>query len=151
MDKIGWVINGPNLNMLGERSEEHYGCMTYQTLCDELREYAGKRGMVLNFFQSNHEGEIVEKLHTLVHERCDFLIINMGAFTHYSIAIYDALEMQRVPIIEVHLSNIFAREAFRSHSLFAKLCVGQITGFKEHSYFLAVDYFNRMGEIDALY
>lgn len=146
MYKTGWIVNGPNLNMLGFRSKEHYGSETYSQLMDSLINYGKSLNLELQAFQSNHEGEIIDKLHTLVKEKCDFIILNMGALSHYSIAIYDALEMVKVPMIEVHLSNIYAREEFRKTSLFTKLCIGQITGFKERSYYLAIDYLAQLEE-----
>lgn len=136
MSKI-LVINGPNLNMLGQRKKEHYGQVTYLSLCDMIKRESNELGYDIEFFQSNHEGEIIDCLHNAI----DYagIIINPGAFTHYSYAIADALEIVDLPIIEVHLSNIHSRESFRKESVTAKNVDGQIAGFKEHSYTLAVN------------
>lgn len=135
MNKI-LVINGPNLNKLGMRDKSHYGSMTL----NDVEEMMAKQGLILNmevtFFQSNGEGEIIDVIHES--DEYDGVIINAGAYTHYSYAIADALEMLQIPIIEVHLSNIHNREEFRSKSVLTKCCVGQISGFQEESYRLAL-------------
>lgn len=130
------VINGPNLNMLGRRKENHYGQKTLEDINASMVEMAESLDFDLDFKQSNIEGEIVG----YIHEGLDYdgLIINAGAYTHYSYAIADALEILSIPKIEVHLSNIHARESFRSKSVIASSCSGQISGFKENSYILAL-------------
>lgn len=130
------VINGPNLNMLGKRKETHYGRLTLDDINKSLELTGKELGFQLDFFQHNVEGEIVTAIHKGM--LYDGLIINAGAYTHYSHAIADALEILDIPKIEVHLSNIHAREAFRSNSVIASSCTGQISGFKENSYKLAL-------------
>ena len=131
------VINGPNMNMLGKRSRKHYGNITYQELVSRLETWGAERGIDVEVFQSNHEGEIIDRIHRMDYEG---LIINPGAFTHYSYAIRDALEMVQVPKVEVHLSNIHAREEFRRKSVTAPVCDGQISGLGFWSYILALEY-----------
>lgn len=130
------VINGPNLNMLGKRKEAHYGTLTLDDICRSMDTLAKELNFELVFCQSNHEGDIIDQIHSAVDY--DGLIINAGAHTHYSYAIADALEILNIPKIEVHLSNIHARESFRSKSVIASSCTGQISGFKESSYILAL-------------
>lgn len=130
------VINGPNLNMLGKRKEAHYGSMTLEDIISLMNDLAFTLEMSLTHYQSNHEGDLVDMLHKGV--EYDGVIINAGAYTHYSYAIADALEILSIPKIEVHLSNIHARESFRSQSVIASSCTGQISGFKESSYILAL-------------
>jgi len=132
------IINGPNLNMLGIRKKEHYGTMSLNEINDFLINYATEKGLVLSFFQSNSEGEIITCIQE-AREKCDFIIINAGAYTHTSIGIRDALEAASLPCIEVHLSNIHAREKFRHKSLLAPVCIGQISGFGHLSYLLALE------------
>ncbi len=132
------IINGPNLNMLGIREPGVYGIRTLEDINRELTQAYGGRAQ-LTFFQSNHEGEIIDRLHA-AREGFDWVVINPGAFTHYSLAIRDAVAAYGVPTIEVHLSNIHAREEFRHHSVIAPVAVGQISGFGPRSYFLAVEY-----------
>ncbi len=134
------IINGPNLNLLGQREPEVYG----QDTLDDLEEfltvkYADK--INLEFYQSNIEGELVNKIHEAFKLQYDGIIINAGAYTHYSLAIHDALKSINVPSIEVHISNIHNREEFRKNSVIAPATVGQISGFKLKSYALAVEYF----------
>lgn len=133
------IINGPNLNMLEHRDPSHYGCMSLSMINDTLKEIGERRGYFCDFLQSNHEGVIIDKIHEIaLDETVAGLIINPGAFAHTSIAIRDALELMKRPVIEVHLSNIHAREAFRSHSHTASVVTGIISGFKEKSYELAM-------------
>jgi len=143
------VINGPNLNMLGKRKAEHYGTLTLESIERKLKEVAVEVGFEIMFFQSNHEGEIIDKLHESMTDT-DGIIMNPGAFTHYSIAIRDAVEVIQIPVIEVHLSNIHAREAFRHKSVIAPVCLGQIAGLKDYGYIAALhalkDYLNKGGE-----
>ncbi len=132
------VIHGPNLNLLGERETDVYGQVTLAQIDELLKERSGVLGIELETFQSNHEGEIVERIHA-ARGPVDALIINPAAFTHYSIAIRDALAAFDAPVIEVHLSNIHAREAWRSHSVVADIAIGQISGFGPQSYVLALE------------
>ncbi len=132
------VINGPNLNMLGIREPDIYGNLSLEALQAELLNYAKNKGVVLDFFQSNHEGELLDKIHSAYGEK-DFIIINAGAYTHYSIAMHDALQAVNIPTIEVHLSNIYKREKFRHKSLIAPVAIGGIYGFGFYSYQLAID------------
>jgi 3-dehydroquinate dehydratase-2 len=134
------IINGPNLNLLGLREPEIYGNKTFENFYDELKlEFPD---IQLTYFQSNVEGEIINKLH-----ECGFsyagIILNAGGYTHTSIAIADAVAAIKTPVVEVHISNIFAREDFRHVSLLGKNCNGSISGFGMKSYDLALDYFSK--------
>ena len=131
------VIHGPNLNMLGERETETYGTVDLATINDSLEKLAAQEGATVECVQSNNEGEIVEHIQK-AKGAFDAIIINPAAFTHTSVAIRDAIAAVGVPTIEVHLSNVYAREAFRHHSYIAPVAVGQITGFGEKSYTLAL-------------
>jgi 3-dehydroquinate dehydratase II len=132
-------INGPNLNLLGTRETDIYG----RTSLAEIRKLVSMRAkeleVQLDFFQSNHEGEIVDKIGQCADNQVDAIIINPAAYTHTSIAIRDAISAVKVPAVEIHLSNIHAREAFREKSLIAAVCVGQITGFGPLSYVLGLE------------
>ncbi|QBZ82428.1 3-dehydroquinate dehydratase 1 [Hydrogenovibrio crunogenus] len=131
------VINGPNLNMLGKREPEHYGRQTLGDIIEELETLADDYEVRLYNFQSNAEHEIVERIQTAI-EDIDFIIINPAAFTHTSVAIRDALSTVKIPFIEVHLSNIHKREAFRTHSYFSDLAEGVIAGLGPIGYQLAL-------------
>ncbi len=131
-------IFGPNLNLLGERETNWYGSMSYDDLIVKITKEAQSRGVQAEFFQSNQEGEIIDKIQQKRKE-IDGIIINPGALTHYSIAIRDALSSVKVRSIEVHLSNIYAREEFRHHSVTAPVCWGQISGLGWMGYILAMD------------
>jgi len=131
-------IFGPNMNLLGERETSLYGSMSYDNLILKISEEAQKRGVLAEFFQSNHEGEIVDKIQQKRKE-IDGIIINPGALTHYSIAIRDALSAVNIRTVEVHMSNIYAREEFRHHSVTAPVCWGQISGLGWIGYILAMD------------
>lgn len=132
------IINGPNLNMLGKREPEIYGGEGFDTILLGLRgEFPS---VVFTYFQSNHEGAIIDEIQKLSEPSVNALIINAGAFTHYSYAIYDALKLLTIPKIEVHLSHIFARETFRHKSVIAAACNGMISGLGKESYFCAVNY-----------
>ena len=120
-------INGPNLNMLGVREKEFYGSQTLEEINAELGVLAAQEGIAVEFYQSNHEGELVDRIQQ-AYKQVECIVINPGAFSHYSLAIYDALKTVQIPVIEVHLSNIYARESFRSHSLLSPLAVGGIFG-----------------------
>ncbi len=132
------VINGPNLNMLGKRNPKIYGTKTLADIENEIASYAKKKGIDTEFFQSACEGEIVNKLNG-AYGSADGIIINAGAYTHYSYAIRDALEILDVPKIEVHLSDIHARETFRNISVIEEVCTLQIAGFGDKGYVMAVD------------
>ncbi|MGN0593384.1 MAG: type II 3-dehydroquinate dehydratase [Ruminococcus sp.] len=131
------VIHGPNLNLLGEREPGVYGSTSFAQLNEAIQDRAEKMGMECEIFQSNHEGAIVDQLHA-ARKLFDGVIINAGAYTHYSYAIHDAIHDIRIPCIEVHISNIYAREGFRSHSVISPVCAGTIAGFGINSYFLAL-------------
>jgi 3-dehydroquinate dehydratase-2 len=131
------LVNGPNLNQLGTREPEIYGRETLADIEKKCEAEAKKLGLALNCYQSNHEGEIVTKIQDAGKE-CQGLLINAGAYTHTSIAIMDALLSIKIPIIEVHLSNIFQREEFRHQSYVSKAARGVICGFGSHSYLLAL-------------
>ncbi len=131
------VIHGPNLNLLGEREPGVYGNTNIETLNDNILERAKEQGLKCEIFQSNHEGAIIDKLHS-ARLQFDGVIINAGAYTHYSYAIRDAIAAIKIPCIEVHISNVFAREEFRSKSVIAPVCKGSISGFGLNSYYLAI-------------
>jgi len=132
------VIHGPNLQLLGERQPEVYGTTDLQAINRDLKAIAAKRGARLEIVQSNHEGEIVETIGK-AKRRYDALVINPAAYTHTSIAIRDAIEASAVPTVEVHLSNIYAREAFRQTSVISPVCRGQVCGFGPVSYRLGLE------------
>jgi len=136
MQKIT-VIHGPNLNLLGRREPDVYGTATLDAINQQLEELAAELGQELRILQSNSEGEIVSAIHA-AGAWADGLIINAGAYTHTSLAIADAIQGVRLPAVEVHLSNIYARESFRQHSFLSRVCVGQICGFGLQSYLLAL-------------
>jgi 3-dehydroquinate dehydratase-2 len=127
------VINGPNLNMLGVREPGVYGSMSLQDIQQKLQGLADELSLELEFYQSNHEGGIIDTLH-LAFGRVDGILINPGAFTHYSYAIRDAITSVALPTVEVHMSNIHKREAFRHLSVIAPVAIGQISGFGAYSY-----------------
>ena len=137
------VVNGPNINILGKRELEIYGDLSYNNLVDELKSYAKKKDVCLDEFQSNSEGAIIDKLQELIDGEYDALIINPAAYSHYSYAIYDALKAIKIKKVEVHLTNIFARDEFRKTSVTAGACDGVISGFGFDSYRLAIDYLLR--------
>lgn len=131
------IIHGPNLNLLGIREPEHYGQTTLEGINEKLRKMATAHQVELEIMQSNHEGEIVDKIGQS-YQQVDAIVINPGAYTHTSIAIRDAVAAVGIPTIEVHLSNIHAREEFRHHSFIAPVCAGQISGFGADSYLLGL-------------
>jgi len=132
------VIDGPNLNLLGVREPERYGTTTLEGIRAALRERAGRLGVDLGFFQSNHEGALVDAVQAL-RGAADGALVNAAAYTHTSVALRDALLAVGVPFVEVHLSNVWAREEFRHRSLLADLAVGVVAGFGADSYLLALD------------
>ena len=131
------VIHGPNLDMLGTREKDIYGTKSLQDINDEMLREAEKHGLSLAFFQSNSEGGLIDYIHACK-GKIDGIILNAGAYTHYSIAIRDAIAAVDIPTVEVHLSNIYKREEFRHHSVIAPMCVGQISGFGDYSYILGL-------------
>jgi len=131
------VLNGPNLNLLGTREKGVYGCTSLADIACAVNTEAQTMGLDIDFMQSNHEGEIIDRIHD-ARGKYDAMIINPGAYTHYSIAIRDAIKSVEIPTIEIHLSNIYAREEFRSKSVIAPVCVGQVSGFGANSYIIAL-------------
>lgn len=140
VDQSVLVLHGPNLNLLGLREPNHYGNQTLDDINAELGRLAKNAGIGLETFQSNAEAELVGKIQQIAKNPVDFVIINPAAFTHTSIAMRDALSAVKVPFIEVHLSNIYARESFRQHSYFTDIAVGVISGLGAHGYCLALNY-----------
>ena len=133
------VLNGPNLNLLGSREPEIYGYDTLDTIAVMLEDQASAMGLEIDLRQSNHEGHLVDWLHEAGSRRVLAVILNAGALTHTSIALHDAIKAITVPVIEVHLSNPYAREAFRHHSFISAVARGTICGFGAQSYALALD------------
>ncbi|MGL4569466.1 MAG: type II 3-dehydroquinate dehydratase [Clostridium sp.] len=133
------VINGPNLNMLGIREKNVYGTSNFEDVIKYIKEEGEKRNLNITFFQSNTEGEIIDTIQKAYFENFDGIIINPGAYTHYSYAIHDAIKGVSIKTVEVHLSNIHAREEFRKISVTAPACIGQISGFGAYGYILAMD------------
>ena len=134
------IINGPNLNLLGQREPGIYGQENYQSLCERLRAFAAAHGSSAECFQSNHEGAIVDAIQD-ADGVYDAIVMNPGAYTHYSVAILDALKAVSVPCVEVHISNVHQREEFRHKSVTAPACVGQICGLGLFGYEAALSYF----------
>ena len=132
------ILNGPNLNLLGEREERQYGTTTLKDIEKNCDDYAKKNGLSVSFFQSNIEGELIEKIQTARNSH-EGLIINAGGYTHTSVAIHDALKILKIPIIELHISNIYNREDFRHKSLISKVAKGIICGFGEKGYTMALE------------
>jgi len=132
------VIHGPNLNLLGTREPEVYGSVTLEEINERLQVYAAGKGIQVRIFQSNHEGAIIDAIHQAV-GWADGLVINPGAYTHYSYAIHDAIAAVGLPAVEVHLSNVQARVDFRRISVIAPVCLGQIVGFGWQSYILGLE------------
>ena len=132
------IVNGPNINLLGTREPEIYGTLTLDSIVEKLSAYAGDIGVEPEFFQSNIEGEIVDKIQW-ARDFCDGIVINPAAYTHTSVAIRDAISAVKLPAVEVHISNIHQREEFRRHSFIAPVCIGQIAGFGFDSYKLGLE------------
>lgn len=132
------VLHGINLNMFGKRDPVHYSTATLKEIDNQISKLASEIGCDVECFQTNHEGEMVERIHRAHDEQIDAVVINAGAWTHYSYGILDALGILKAPIVEVHMSNIHARDEFRRHSVFAKIAKGQICGFGVDSYLLGL-------------
>ena len=137
MKKKILVIHGPNLNLLGEREPDIYGNDTFESINNEIIDTANKLNLDCEIFQSNHEGSIIDEIQN-ARKIFSGIIINPAAYTHYSYAIKDAISAVKIPCIEVHISNIHAREEFRSKSVIAPACVGQIAGLGKNGYLLAI-------------
>jgi len=133
------LINGPNLNMVGVREKGIYGVKSFEDICNFVKDEAQKRDHEITLFQSNCEGEIIDQLQKAYYEKYEGIIINPGAYTHYSYAIHDAIKGIDIPTVEVHLSNIHTREEFRHKSVTAPACIGQMCGFGENGYILAIN------------
>ena len=134
------VLHGPNLNLLGNREPQHYGTQTLADIDAALKGQGMASGMVVECYQSNAEHELIARVHAARAENVGFIIINPAAFTHTSVALRDALAAVAIPFIEVHLSNVHAREAFRQHSYFSDLAVGVISGLGANGYLFALGY-----------
>ncbi len=135
------VLNGPNINFLGIREKEVYGYQNYTDMCNYLKDIAKRKGISLDIFQSNIEGEMINILQRAYFEKYDGIIINPGAYTHTSIALFDAIKSIEIPTLEVHLSNIYKREEFRKISYTAAACIGQVSGLGVDSYVIGLEYF----------
>lgn len=131
------VINGPNINLTGMREKGIYGNETYSDICQFIENFASSKGVKIEITQSNHEGTIIDSIHSAV-GNFDGIVINAGAYTHYSYAIRDAISAVNLPCVEVHFSNIHGRDEFRTKSVIAPVCKGQIAGFGKFSYCLAI-------------
>ena len=132
------VLLGPNLNMVGIREKGVYGAETAASIEGQIKEYAAQSGFEAEVYQSNHEGDLIDRIHASRESFCG-AVINAGALTHYSYALRDAIACVNIPYVEVHMSNIHAREEFRHTSVIAPVCVGQIAGFGKNSYFLGIE------------
>ena len=136
------ILNGPNLNLLGEREKDQYGSITLKDIEKNCNYYATENKIKLSFFQSNIEGELVEKIQNSRNSQ-DGLIINAGGYTHTSVAIHDALKILKIPIIELHISNVYNREEFRHKSLISKVAKGVICGFGADGYLMSLQSINK--------
>ncbi|MGL4652929.1 MAG: type II 3-dehydroquinate dehydratase [Cetobacterium sp.] len=137
------IINGPNLNFLGKREPEIYGKKTLDIINNEVEIFGKTLEIELSFYQSNHEGFIIDKIQE-VYTEIDYLIINPGALTHYGIGIRDAILSTNMKTIEVHLSNVYSREEFRHKSVISDICIGKITGFGSEGYKMALQYLSSL-------
>ena len=144
MNKI-IILNGPNLNLLGEREKNQYGSFTLKDIEKHCSEYAVQNNIILSFFQSNIEGELVDQIQNSRSDQ-DGLIINAGGYTHTSVAIHDALKILKIPIIELHISNIYNREDFRHKSLISKVAKGVFCGFGLNGYIMSLNSMNKFLE-----
>ena len=131
------IINGPNLNLLGTREPQHYGTGTMDSVLDALK--SQYPGVQFDYYQSNVEGFLIDRLHQTLEEPCDGVVLNAGAYTHTSVALRDAIAAIKVPVVEVHISNVHSREEFRQRSLISAVCKGVICGFGLDSYRLGVE------------
>ena len=138
MNKI-LIINGPNLNLLGNREEKIYGVKSFEDFLKTLNGIAKEKNVELDYFQSNHEGELIDKIHHSIGE-IDYIIINPGALTHYSYSLHDAILAAKIPTIEVHISNIYSREGWRTKSVISPAVGGVISGLGVEVYTVALDY-----------
>ena len=135
-----YIINGPNLNMLGVREPEHYGSTTYRDLVDLIGAHCKEKGIEAVFYQSNHEGDLVDRIQEAYFQGADAIVINPGAYTHTSVALLDAVKSVRLPTVEVHISKVEEREDFRQISYVRAACVKTITGHGINGYLEAVDF-----------
>lgn len=142
------VMHGPNLNLLGTREPEHYGRLTLADINMALARMAEAAGVDLDAFQSNHEGALIERIHAAKEQGVRAIIINPAAYTHTSVALRDALAAVAIPFVEVHLSNVHARESFRHHSYFSDLAIGVICGLGHQGYLAALEYLVNKLKID---
>jgi 3-dehydroquinate dehydratase II len=133
------IINGPNLNLIGKREEGIYGEKSFDDLMPELKKIANDNNADIEYFQSNHEGDIIDRIHQSI-GNIDIIILNPGALTHYSYSIYDSILSAKIPVIEVHISNIFARDRWRSNSVISPAAKGIISGFGLEGYTIALKY-----------
>lgn len=133
------IINGPNLNMLGLREPQIYGSATYASLLDKIKSYASDKGIEVDCFQSNHEGALVDKIQEAYFNKVDGIVFNPGAYTHTSIALLDALKAVQLPCVEVHISDVSAREDFRQKSYIRPACIASIIGHGLEGYIEAID------------
>ena len=136
MKKILFIL-GPNLNMVGIRDVNTYGAQTAESINEQVRQWAQELGIELEIYQSNHEGDLIDKIHSAYGEK-DGIMINAGALTHYSYALMDAISSVHIPTVETHMSNIGAREEFRRKSVISPACIGTIAGFGKDSYYLGL-------------
>jgi 3-dehydroquinate dehydratase-2 len=134
------VLHGPNLNLLGSREPKHYGLATLDDINRALVSRGETVGTQVETFQHNHEGALIDRVHQAARDHVDFIVINPAGYTHTSVALRDALAATAIPFVEVHLSNIYARETFRHHSYFSDLAVGVVSGLGAHGYELALEY-----------
>ncbi len=142
------LLNGPNLNLLGTREPEKYGKTTLKDIEEHLTKIAQENNIQLDCYQSNHEGDIIDKIQEAKNVY-DGILLNAGGYTHTSVAIRDAISSVQVPTVEIHLTNIHAREEFRHKSMIAPVCLGQICGFGMNSYILAIEGLNRFLSMDV--
>lgn len=140
------VLHGPNLNLLGDRETELYGTSTLGEINEDIEAYADNQGVDVQFFQSNLEGELIDRIHKAKSDGVVGILFNPGGYTHTSVALLDAIRAVNIPTIEVHMTNLAARESFRQHSMIASACVGSVAGFGPDSYLLAL---NGLAEIVA--
>lgn len=134
------MLHGPNLNLLGVREPQHYGSVTLDDINLALARRAEAADVDLETFQSNHEGALIERIHVAREQEVAYIVINPAAWTHTSVAVRDALSAVAIPFVEVHLSNVYAREPFRHHSYFSDLAIGVISGLGHEGYLLALEY-----------